>query len=54
MEAYLRQMGIVSLPTSIRELEIEYYRRLYKVLPREEALSMPLKQVRSKTSIQKR
>ena len=53
MEAYLRQMGMVTLPETPSDLEKEYYRQIYRVLPREQALSLPVKKARSKTSIQK-
>ena len=53
MEAYLRQMGMVTLPETPGDLEKEYYRQIYRVLPREQALSLPIKKARSKTSIQK-
>ncbi|WP_066014729.1 hypothetical protein [Endozoicomonas atrinae] len=53
MEAYLRQMGMVTLPETPADLEKEYYRQIYRVLPREQALSLPVKKARSKTSIQK-
>lgn len=52
MEAYLRQMGIVTLPETPDDLEKEYYRQIYRVLPREQALSLPVKKAQSKTSIQ--
>ena len=53
MEAYLRQMGIVTLPETPGDLEKEYYRQIYRVLPRDQALSSPAKKARSRTSIQK-
>ncbi len=55
MEAYLRQMGMVTLPETPGDLEKEYYRQIYRVLPRDrdQALSLPVKKARSKTSIQK-
>lgn len=53
MEAYLRQMGMVTLPETPVDLEKEYYRQIYRVLPREQALSLPVKKARSKTSIRK-
>lgn len=52
MEAYLRQMGMAILPDSPKDLEREYYRQIYRVLPREQALSLPVKKARSKTSLQ--
>ncbi|MGO0307279.1 hypothetical protein ACTL6P_11840 [Endozoicomonas acroporae] len=53
MEAYLRQMGMVPLPETPGDLEKEYYRQIYRVLPREQALSLPVRKARSKTSIKK-
>ncbi|WP_257297052.1 hypothetical protein [Endozoicomonas sp. YOMI1] len=53
MEAYLRQMGMVTLPETPGDLEKEYYRQIYRVLPREQALSLPVRKARSKTSIKK-
>ncbi|WP_067521197.1 hypothetical protein [Endozoicomonas ascidiicola] len=41
MEAYLRQMGIMTLPANPLELEKEYYRQIYKVQSRETALTIP-------------
>ncbi len=52
MEAYLRQMGVVTLPDSPKDLKKEYYRQIYRVLPREQALSLPVKKARSKTALQ--
>ena len=51
MEAYLKQMGITQIPESYQELEIEYMRQIYRVLPRDKALAMPLKKARKKTAI---
>ena len=51
MEAYLRQMGMTTLPENPNDLEREYYRQIYRVLPREAALALPIKTVRSQTSI---
>ncbi|MFK0569788.1 hypothetical protein [Endozoicomonas sp.] len=52
MEAYLRQMGMTTLPDSPKDLEKEYYRQIYRVLPRDQALSLPVKKARAKTSLQ--
>lgn len=52
MEAYLKQMGVVTLPDSPKDLEKEYYRQIYRVLPRDQALSLPVKKARSKTALQ--
>ena len=51
MEAYLRQMGIKTIPENFQELKTEYLRQIYRVLPRDKALAMPLKKARKKTAI---
>ena len=51
MEAYLRQMGVKQIPDTYHELVTEYMRQIYRVLPREKALAMPLKKARKETAI---
>ena len=53
MEAYLRQMGVKPIPKDYQELETVYLRTIYRVLPRDKALAMPLKKARRKTAIKK-
>ncbi|OED46625.1 hypothetical protein ACH42_03650 [Endozoicomonas sp. (ex Bugula neritina AB1)] len=53
MEDYLKQMGIKQIPESYRELKTEYMRQIYRVLPRDKALAMPLKKARQKTAIKR-
>ncbi len=54
MEAYLKQMGAKQIPDNYQELKTEYLRNIYRVLPRDKALEMPLKQAKRKTAIQKK